>query len=200
MGGCACSKPKASSSISIRIPDSHSHPSPRKGVHSPTPDTPDDHPHKGSVPHPWKRRAPHDSAQSVRSSTDRRPSEAASVADHNNALYAGTGENVPDLGVDDIFVVLHSLGSGGSACTYLCRDKRSMDLVAVKFFPRPLPKALVQMMMQEIDIQARLGEAHVNIIVSKELVLTRSHLALVMEYAQGTGPVVVVGSMVTLQQ
>ena len=36
-----------------------------------------------------------------------------------------------------------------------------------------------------LQIQAELGEGHVNIIEAKEVLLTESHLALVMEYAAG---------------
>lgn len=35
------------------------------------------------------------------------------------------------------------------------------------------------------QIQAELGEGHVNIIESKEVILTDHHLCLVMEYAAG---------------
>lgn len=36
-----------------------------------------------------------------------------------------------------------------------------------------------------LQIQAELGEGHVNVIEAKEVLLTESHLALVMEYAAG---------------
>lgn len=37
----------------------------------------------------------------------------------------------------------------------------------------------------ELQIQAKLGEGHVNIIDAKEVILTDKHLCLVMEYAAG---------------
>lgn len=36
-----------------------------------------------------------------------------------------------------------------------------------------------------MQIQAELGEGHVNIIEAKEIILTNRHLCLVMEYAAG---------------
>lgn len=61
----------------------------------------------------------------------------------------------------------------------------SPQLLAVKFVPRPLPKAAVPLMMAEVELQAQLGEGHVNIITMRELILTRTHLGLVMDYASG---------------
>jgi hypothetical protein len=57
--------------------------------------------------------------------------------------------------------------------------------MAVKFVPRPLPKAAIPLMMGEVELQAQLGEGHVNIITMRELMLTRTHLGLVMDYASG---------------
>jgi hypothetical protein len=59
------------------------------------------------------------------------------------------------------------------------------QLVAIKFVPRPLPKAAIPFMMREVEIQAQLGEGHANIITMRELLLTRTHLGLVMDYASG---------------
>jgi serine/threonine-protein kinase SRK2 len=60
-----------------------------------------------------------------------------------------------------------------------------VQLLAVKFVPRPLPKAAIPLMMAEVELQAQLGEGHVNIITMRELMLTRTHLGLVMDYASG---------------
>jgi hypothetical protein len=60
-----------------------------------------------------------------------------------------------------------------------------LQLLAVKFVPRPLPKAAVPLMLAEVELQAQLGEGHVNIITMRELMLTRTHLGLVMDYASG---------------
>eukprot|EP00775_Hariotina_reticulata_P003121 gene3121-3399_t len=68
-----------------------------------------------------------------------------------------TGELVPDFSVQGSFDVLHELGSGGSGQTYLCRDMASSKVVAVKFVPRPLSKAAIPFMLNEVEIQAKLG-------------------------------------------
>jgi hypothetical protein len=181
-----------------------------------------------------------------------------------------TGTVIPDFGVDGVFDVLHLLGEGGSAATFLCRDLASSEVVAVKFFERPLPKAAVPLMLvrrahaqhawrgrgatgasagecqqhtgqgsrsraphrrlrrataaarlehcprqpqastagrgpyhpaalpplptahrlrprsqREVQLQARLGQGHPNIVGVHEAILTESHLALVLDYAAG---------------
>jgi hypothetical protein len=58
-----------------------------------------------------------------------------------------TGNPIPDFGVDGVFDVLHLLGEGGSAATYLVRDNASADVRAAKFFDRPLPKVAVPLML-----------------------------------------------------
>ena len=40
-------------------------------------------------------------------------------------------------------------------------------------------------MLHEVQIQAELGEGHVNIIEAKEVLVTHTHLALSLEYAAG---------------
>jgi hypothetical protein len=66
-----------------------------------------------------------------------------------------------------------------------CGSVAALQLLAVKFVPRPLPKAAVPLMLAEVELQAQLGEGHVNIITMRELMLTRTHLGLVMDYASG---------------
>lgn len=66
-----------------------------------------------------------------------------------------------------------------------CRDLQSGKVVAVKFIPRPLTKAAIPFMMAEVEIQAELGEGSLNLVSMHEIILTRTHLALVLEYASG---------------
>lgn len=65
------------------------------------------------------------------------------------------------------------------------REIATQDLVAVKLIPRPIPRPLHQMILQEIKIQRDLGEGHLNIVNFKEVILTPSHLAFVLEYVPG---------------
>ena len=90
-----------------------------------------------------------------------------------------------EFGMGNHFETLHLLGEGGSGETWLMRDRETQELVAVKLIPRPIPKALHQMLLQEILIQRDLGQGHVNIVTSKEVVLTRTHLAFVLEFVSG---------------
>jgi serine/threonine-protein kinase SRK2 len=96
-----------------------------------------------------------------------------------------TWEVLPDLGTHGVLDVQYLLGSGGSGSTYLCRDVITGELVAAKFIPRPISKACIPLMLQEVELQTKLGEGHVGIVSAKELILTKTHLALVMDYAPG---------------
>jgi len=99
----------------------------------------------------------------------------------------GPGDRkAPDVGLTSCYDFIQYLGSGGSGDTYLMRDLKSEELVAVKLIPRPIPKAIVPAhVFREIKIQAQLGEGHASIVNAREAVLTEKHLALVMEYAAG---------------
>ncbi|KAK9833495.1 hypothetical protein WJX84_007710, partial [Apatococcus fuscideae] len=48
-----------------------------------------------------------------------------------------------------------------------------------------IPKVIMPNILREIRIQAELGEGHMNVINAKEVLLTQTHLALVMEFAAG---------------
>lgn len=69
--------------------------------------------------------------------------------------------------------------------TNSCRDMASGKVVADKFVPRPLSKEAIPFMMAEVEIQAQLGEGCLHLISMHEIILTKSHLALVLEYASG---------------
>lgn len=85
-------------------------------------------------------------------------------------------------------------------------------MVAIKFIKRAIPKIVLPMLMHEIkvrrglvgactrppahrlswaryhaaaQIQAELGHGHVNLVSAKAVVLTDTHLGIVMEYAAG---------------
>jgi len=83
------------------------------------------------------------------------------------------------------FVFKKQLGKGASGVTGLFKDPKGGPDIAIKLLKRPLPKPSIPSVLQEITIQASLGEGHVNIIEAKEAILTDTHLCLVMEYAAG---------------
>ncbi|KAG1676368.1 hypothetical protein FOA52_001163 [Chlamydomonas sp. UWO 241] len=91
----------------------------------------------------------------------------------------------PDFGVSDHFEVVAPLGEGASGETWLCVELTTGREVAIKFIRRPLPKIIVQLLIHEVKIQAALGHRHVSLIACESLLLTDSHLGIVMEYASG---------------
>ncbi|KAL6745635.1 kinase-like domain-containing protein [Haematococcus lacustris] len=94
-------------------------------------------------------------------------------------------EPLEDFSLGAYFEVLRKLGEGGSGETFLCRDVRSGDVVAIKFIPRPIQKAVLPMIFHEVKIQAALGEGHVSLVQARELFLAKRHLGLAMEYVAG---------------
>ena len=57
--------------------------------------------------------------------------------------------------------------------------------VAIKLIKRPIPKPALAVIKREIKIQADLGQGHMNIVSADEVVLSKTHLGLVMEYVPG---------------
>jgi serine/threonine protein kinase len=84
-----------------------------------------------------------------------------------------------------LYELKHPLGSGSAGETWLCRCRVTGELVAVKLMPRPLPGGMTTSIFREAKIGAQLGRGHLNIVKPRDLVLTRRHLGLVMEYVAG---------------
>lgn len=91
----------------------------------------------------------------------------------------------PDFGLGDQFEVIKLLGTGGEGETWLCNDNTTQEQVAIKLIRRPIPKAVVNLIKREIKIQADLGQGHLNIVHAREVVLSKSHLGLSMEFVSG---------------
>eukprot|EP00798_Chlamydomonas_sp_ICE-L_P019999 gene19999-26712_t len=72
-------------------------------------------------------------------------------------------DDIPDFGISELFEVKTMLGEGGSGQTWLSRDLKTQEEVAIKFIPRPIPKIVLPMIKHEIKIQADLGDGHVNL-------------------------------------
>ncbi|MEW5300496.1 MAG: hypothetical protein WDW36_003426 [Sanguina aurantia] len=101
------------------------------------------------------------------------------------AAAAAKASKVPDFGLLSTHTVIKLLGRGGEGETWLCRDLAKNTEVAVKLIKRPIPKAAIQVIKREIKIQADLGAGHLNIVNADEVVLSKTHLGLVMEYVPG---------------
>ncbi|CAI9269003.1 unnamed protein product [Lactuca saligna] len=83
----------------------------------------------------------------------------------------------------DKYEVVKDLGAGNFAVARLMRHKETKDLVAMKYIERG--KKIDENVAREIINHRSLR--HPNIIRFKEVILTPTHLAIVMEYAAGGG-------------
>jgi serine/threonine-protein kinase SRK2 len=100
----------------------------------------------------------------------------------------GTGSrrsSQPDFGLVTTHEVIKLLGRGGEGETWLCKEKDTGHEVAIKLIKRPIPKPAVEVIKREILIQAKLGQGHLNIVSADEVLMTKTHLGLVMEYVPG---------------
>lgn len=102
----------------------------------------------------------------------------------------------PDFGLDKYYEVDKLLGVGGEGETWLCVDKQTNKQVAIKLMRRPIPRPMKHITLRSIQIQAELGHGHLNIVRADEVVLTKSHIGLVMEYIAGGSMVQYVGGKV----
>ncbi|KAJ7538356.1 hypothetical protein O6H91_11G044700 [Diphasiastrum complanatum] len=81
----------------------------------------------------------------------------------------------------DRYEMLREIGSGNFGVARLLRDKKTKELVAVKYIERG---AKIDENVQREIINHR-SLRHPNIVRFKEVMLTPTHLAIVMEYAAG---------------
>ncbi|XP_039140044.1 serine/threonine-protein kinase SRK2E isoform X1 [Dioscorea cayenensis subsp. rotundata] len=88
---------------------------------------------------------------------------------------------MPIMHDSDRYELVRDIGSGNFGIARLMRDKQSGELVAVKYIERG--EKIDEHVKREI-INHRLLK-HLNIIRFKEVILTPTHLAIVMEYASG---------------
>jgi serine/threonine-protein kinase SRK2 len=79
------------------------------------------------------------------------------------------------------YELLKDLGAGNFGVARLMRNKETKELVAMKYIPRG--QKIDENVAREIINHRSLK--HPNIIRFKEVVLTPTHLAIVMEYAAG---------------
>jgi serine/threonine-protein kinase SRK2 len=108
-----------------------------------------------------------------------------SKAGNKNAPAKSTETAVPQFGLAEHFEVIKLLGTGGEGETWLCVDDKLKKEVAIKLVRRPIPKPITQIIQREIKILADLGDGHLNIVHAEEVILTKTHVGLVMEYVSG---------------
>ncbi|BBM99864.1 serine/threonine-protein kinase SRK2 [Marchantia polymorpha subsp. ruderalis] len=89
--------------------------------------------------------------------------------------------DIPGLHDMDRYELVRDIGSGNFGVARLMRDKKTRELVAVKYIERG--EKIDENVQREIINHRSLR--HPNIVRFKEVMVTPTHLAIVMEYAAG---------------
>ncbi|XP_065004932.1 serine/threonine-protein kinase SAPK10-like [Musa acuminata AAA Group] len=97
------------------------------------------------------------------------------------ALTVGPAMDLPIMHDSDRYELVRDIGSGNFGIARLMRDKQTKELVAVKYIERG--EKIDENVQREIINHRSLR--HPNIIRFREVILTPTHLAIVMEYASG---------------
>nr|GMD51783.1 serine/threonine-protein kinase SRK2I-like [Ipomoea batatas]GMD55245.1 serine/threonine-protein kinase SRK2I-like [Ipomoea batatas] len=96
-------------------------------------------------------------------------------------MAAGPGLDMPIMHDSDRYDFVKDIGSGNFGIARLMRDKQTKELVAVKYIERG--DKIDENVQREIINHRSLR--HPNIVRFREVILTPTHLAIVMEYASG---------------
>ncbi|MQL71206.1 hypothetical protein Taro_003535 [Colocasia esculenta] len=96
-------------------------------------------------------------------------------------LTIGPGMDMPIMHDCDRYELVKDIGSGNFGVARLMSDRQSGELVAVKYIGRG--EKIDENVQREIINHRSLR--HPNIVKFKEVILTPTHLAIVMEYASG---------------
>ncbi|KAF5766257.1 putative protein kinase CAMK-OST1L family [Helianthus annuus] len=91
------------------------------------------------------------------------------------------GMDLPIMHDSDRYDLVKDIGAGNFGVARLMRDKQTKELVAVKYIERG--QKIDENVQREIINHRSLR--HPNIVRFRELILTPTHLAIVMEYASG---------------
>ncbi|KAG2547472.1 hypothetical protein PVAP13_9KG103200 [Panicum virgatum] len=97
------------------------------------------------------------------------------------AVTVGPGMDMPIMHDGDRYELVRDIGSGNFGIARLMRNRADGQLVAVKYIERG--EKIDENVQREIINHRSLR--HPNIIRFKEVILTPTHLAIVMEYASG---------------
>nr|QBW95799.1 sucrose non-fermenting 1-related protein kinase 2.3 [Oxytropis ochrocephala] len=96
-------------------------------------------------------------------------------------MATGVGMELPIMHDSDRYDFVRDIGSGNFGVARLMRDKHTKELVAVKYIERG--DKIDENVKREIINHRSLR--HPNIVRFKEIILTPTHLAIVMEYVSG---------------
>ncbi|CAN6555007.1 unnamed protein product [Malus baccata var. baccata] len=100
---------------------------------------------------------------------------------NRSVLTVGPAMDMPIMHDSDRYELVRDIGSGNFGVARLMRDKQTGELVAVKYIERG--EKIDENVQREIINHRSLR--HPNIVRFKEVILTPTHLAIVMEYASG---------------
>lgn len=89
------------------------------------------------------------------------------------------------FGLESGYEAVRLLGRGGTGQTWLCRRRGTGEEVALKLQQRPLPKHTLDLTYNEVVIQAEVGWGSPHMCTLQEVMLTPSHLAMVLDYEAG---------------
>lgn len=96
-------------------------------------------------------------------------------------MTVGVGMDIPIMHDSDRYELVRDIGAGNFGVARLMTDKQTGELVAVKYIERG--EKIDENVQREIINHRSLR--HPNIVRFKEVILTPTHLAIVMEYASG---------------
>lgn len=89
------------------------------------------------------------------------------------------------FGLESGYEAVRLLGRGGTGQTWLCRRRGTGEEVALKLQQRPLPKHTLDLTYNEVVIQAEVGWGSPHMCTLQEVMLTPTHLAMVLDYEAG---------------
>ncbi|XP_052204512.1 serine/threonine-protein kinase SRK2I-like isoform X2 [Diospyros lotus] len=98
-----------------------------------------------------------------------------------STIAVGTSMEMPIMHDSDRYDFVRDIGAGNFGVARLMRDKHTQELVAVKYIERG--DKIDENVQREIINHRSLR--HPNIVRFKEVILTPTHLAIIMEYAAG---------------
>ena len=90
-----------------------------------------------------------------------------------------------NFGLSQGFHITKLLGRGSSGQCWLAKDSEDDSYVALKLLSRPLPPLLAELALNEISVQSLISDATIFCTNLKEVILTPTHIALVLEFEQG---------------
>ncbi|GAX77993.1 hypothetical protein CEUSTIGMA_g5435.t1 [Chlamydomonas eustigma] len=94
-------------------------------------------------------------------------------------------KDLPHFGLSDTHDVIKFLGQGAEAEAWLMKERSSGELVAVKLIPKPLTADQIETLRLETKIQVWMGRGCINVVPAKGVLVSKTHIGIVLEYEAG---------------